>query len=219
VRVKVCGLMREIDVKACIELGVDAVGFVVEYPIPVPWNLTRKRARELMSLVYPFVSRVLVTSGDLKKILELVRFLRPDVLQLHGEEDPTLVRRIVKRLRNEGVRVIKAFSIDVSRQPNVEDLSSKAIELQNCGIDALVVDSKTGKMPGGTGVVLDWKMARTIREKLDIPMILAGGLNPSNVKKAIQIVKPYGVDVLTGVEVSPGIKDYEKIKAFVKACR
>jgi len=219
VRVKVCGLMREIDVKACMESGVDALGFVVEYPVSVPWNLTRERAKKLMSLVYPFVSRVLVTSGDLSKIVELVEFLKPDVLQLHGEEDPSLVRRIVERLREEGVRVIKALSVDVSRQPAVEDLLSKAIELQDCGIDALVLDSKTSKMPAGTGVVLDWKMARTIREKLDIPMILAGGLNPENVKNAIQTVKPYGIDVLTGVEVSPGIKDHEKIKALVNASK
>jgi phosphoribosylanthranilate isomerase len=211
--------MREIDVKACMELGVDAVGFVVEYPLSVPWNLGRERARELMSLVYPFVSRVLVTSGDLRKIVELVEFLKPDVLQLHGEEDSFLVRRIVKRLHEEGVRVIKALSVDVSGRPAVEDLVSKAIELQDCGIDALVLDSKTGKMPGGTGVVLDWEIARTIREKLAIPMILAGGLNPDNVKKAIRIVKPYGIDVLTGVEVSPGIKDYEKIKALLNASK
>jgi phosphoribosylanthranilate isomerase len=140
-------------------------------------------------------------------------------LQLHGEESPELVRSVVKVLRDEGTHVIKALSADVSKQLVVKDLLSKAIDIQNCGVEALVLDSKTNEMPAGTGIPLNWETARTIRENLDIPMILAGGLNPTNVKDAIRIVKPYGVDVLSGVEVSPGIKDHEKIRAFVKACK
>ena len=219
-RVKVCGLTNIRNIKICIDADVDALGFVVEYPVPVPWNISKEKAKYLMSKVPPYTSSVLVTSGKkVEKAVKLTKHAMPDVLQLHGEEAEKEVREIVKALRKERVRVVKVLPIEAHGNLKTSEIIKRAVSFQQCEIDALLLDSKTSEKPAGTGVSLNWEAAREVRSRLSIPMILAGGLNPINVREAVKIVRPYGVDVISGVEVSPCVKDPDKVKAFVKACK
>jgi phosphoribosylanthranilate isomerase len=138
---------------------------------------------------------------------------------LHGEEGEGETEEIAGLVKNDGVKVVKSLSIDIGIPQNADEVIKKALSYQDCGIDALLLDSKTPARPAGTGIPLSWEVAGRVREALSIPLILAGGLSPSNVSEAIKYVRPYGVDVISGVEGSPGSKDPDKVRAFVKACR
>lgn len=222
VRVKICGITSIDDAMLCIGAGVDAIGFVTEYPIPVPWNLSRKRSRELISKIPPFISTTVVTTGSLSDIFKIAKDTAPNIVQLHGEESINDIEKVVETLSINGIKVIKALSIDIDAQKAHFEISNPieaAQSLQETGIDALLLDSRTKTMPAGTGRTISWKLAREIKEKTSIPLILAGGLNQSNVRSAISSVRPYAVDVITGVEIVPGIKDPYKVKAFVNAVK
>lgn len=222
VRVKICGVKSLHDAQLCIQAGADALGFVTEYPIPVPWNLKRDETRALISKLPPFISSTVVTSGSLTRILEIARDTLPDIIQLHGEEKLSDIERVVDELSGYGIRVIKALSIDVeSQRANFEipDPVEAAHSLQESGIHAILLDSKTRSKPAGTGIPLNWRKAREIGEQTSLPVILAGGLTGENVRTAIKAVKPYAVDVITGVEASPGNKDPDKVMAFIEAAK
>lgn len=222
VRVKICGIKNLDDAMLCIDAGADVVGFVTEYPISVPWNIDRKMTREIISALPPFISTTVVTSGSLGRILEIARATVPDVIQLHGEERLTEIEKAVEELADYGIKVVKALSIDVDSQRayfEIQDPVEAAHALQDSGIHAIVLDSRTKSMPAGTGITLSWKVAREIREQISVPVILAGGLDRRNVRDAISAVRPYAVDVITGVEVYPGKKDPDKVRAFIEAAK
>ena len=111
-RVKICGLMNQKDVNLCVQAGVHMVGFVVDYPISVPWNLTMSKARELIHQVPPFVSACVVTGGTVKKVLDLVNETCPNVVQLHYKETLQEVKELAHQLKLRGVKTIKALRID-----------------------------------------------------------------------------------------------------------
>jgi len=222
VLVKICGLTNIDDAMLCIEVGVDAVGFVTEYPIPVPWNLSRKKSKELISKIPPFISTTVVTSGKLSDIIEIATYTNPNIIQLHGEESIIDIEKVVETLSHNGVKVIKAISIDADSRKAHFEISNPieaAKSLQETGIHGLLLDSCTRNMPAGTGITISWELAREINEKTSIPLILAGGLNSNNVRSAIRVVNPYAVDVITGVENVPGRKDPNKVKEFVNAVK
>lgn len=222
VRVKLCGMMSEADVAMAEEAGADAVGFVTEYPVPVPWNLTREEAARLVRAASPFVTTVAVVGGTVDEILDIARKVRPNVLQLHGDESLAEILAIIDGLADTGIRVIKALRIDVDTgQARFEktDPVRAAQVLEGSGIAALIVDSKTASMPAGTGVALDQGVAARVSEAVKIPLILAGGLTAVNVADAVLKVRPYAVDVITGVESEPGVKSGEKMRAFVAAAK
>ena len=215
VRVKICGTTNEEDVDLCVRLGVDALGFVVEYPIPVPWNLKVEQAGKLMERVPPFVSRVCVVGDDYEKVLEIATVLRPDAIQLHGNETLDETKQLIAAIKALKIKVIKAvrFSSETDRVVSeVDDPVKLCTTLQMMGVDAIVLDAATGSMPGGTGRKINWHLAATITKSLSLPVILAGGLNPENLCEAISRVRPYAVDVLSGVELSPGEKDPAKVR-------
>lgn len=222
VRVKLCGMMSEADVAMAEEAGADAVGFVTEYPVPVPWNLTREEAARLVRAASPFVTTVAVVGGTVDEILDIARKVMPNVLQLHGDESLAEILAITGGLADTGIRVIKALRIDVDTgQARFEktDPVRAAQVLEGSGIAALIVDSKTASMPAGTGVALDQGVAARVSEAVKIPLILAGGLTAGNVADAVLKVRPYAVDVITGVEREPGVKSGEKMRAFVAAAK
>jgi phosphoribosylanthranilate isomerase len=220
-RVKICGVTNTEDIHLCAEAGAHALGFVVEYPIDVPWNLDRQAAKELMREVPPFVSKVIVVGDEPHRIIELTDILRPHVVQLHGNEPLAVTQGLVSKLKSEkGVQVIKAlrFFVETGKyfSEQADPLEAARI-LEDAGVDALVLDSVSKTWPGGTGKAVDWQVARKIRQQLRLPIILAGGLNPSNVGRAIAAVRPYGVDVISGVENPVRKKDPDKLIAFFKA--
>ncbi len=218
-RIKVCGMTNEEDIRLCAAAGVHALGFVVEYPIDVPWNLDRRRARELMRTVPPFVSRVIVVGDDPATVVELAEFLKPHAVQLHGSEPLSVTVDLVPALKDLGVQVIKALRISVATgkcSSPCENPLEAARLIAETGVDALVLDSVSDVMPAGTGQSIEWTMARKIRESVPLPIILAGGLHSANVAQALAAVNPYGVDVISGVENPVGKKIPEKVRAFVE---
>ena len=219
VRVKICGTTNEEDVDICVRFGVHALGFVVEYPIPVPWNLRVEEAGSLMERVPPFVSRVCVVGDDYDRVMEIATTLRPDTIQLHGNETLEETKRLIASIRALKIKVIKAvrFSSKTGRVVSeIEDPLKLCDTFQAMGVDAIVLDAATGSMPGGTGRKIDWGLAAKIRKSVSLPVILAGGLNPENVYEAISQVRPYAVDVLSGVEIHKGKKDPAKVRELVR---
>ena len=206
VRVKVCGITREEDLKMVCNMDVDAVGFIVNVPTS-PRNLTLEKAKELIRQVPVFVKSVVVTvPKNIDDVVTVYEVLRPDIIQISGE----LKHSQTLREKMMDVCLIKAVSVKSEESFNEAINESKFF-------DAILLDSYTPGKCGGTGLTHNWKISKQIRDAIHPkPIILAGGLNPENVKEAIQTVKPYAVDVSTGVESSPGIKDPAKVEAFIK---
>ncbi|MCR3921940.1 MAG: phosphoribosylanthranilate isomerase [Firmicutes bacterium] len=220
-RVKICGLMNHYDVTQCVNNGADMVGFVVDYPIDVPWNLTVEVAKELIKQVPAFVETCVVTGGSVEKVLALADVLHPSVIQLHHQETLTDVKEIAHQLQRRGVKTIKALRINESGLCDFEitDPILAALALCQCNLSALLVDTYSETQPGGTGITVDLSSFLKIQKASVIPVILAGGLKANNVVEIITKTKPYAVDVLTGVEECPGTKDPVKLKKFIEHVR
>ena len=200
IKVKICGTTSLKDAFLAVESGADAIGFIF-YKMS-PRNISQKEAKEIILQLPPFIETVGVfvneTSDKINRIAEQCKL---NSIQLHGEESPALCRRVKRK-------VIKAF-----RVKNADSLKSIA----SYDVSGFLLDSYNDGSKGGSGQVFDWNLA--LRVKKQGPVILAGGLNPYNIFTAIQRVRPYGVDVCSGVEKSPGIKDHEKIREFIKSVR
>ncbi|MFP4058623.1 MAG: phosphoribosylanthranilate isomerase [Candidatus Brocadiia bacterium] len=221
-RVKLCGLMSEHDVALAVEAGADALGFVTEYPVPVPWNLERERAAELVAAAPPFATTVAVVGGSVETMVAIARRVRPHVLQLHGDESLEEVQAVCQALAGTGTRAVKALRVDAETGEAmfaVAQPAQAARELASSGIAGLVVDSKTASRPAGTGVAVDWAMAAEVAAAVPLPFILAGGLTPENVAQAVRHVRPYAVDVISSVEREPGVKDGALMRRFVRAAK
>jgi phosphoribosylanthranilate isomerase len=221
-RIKLCGLMNRQDMHMAVEAGADALGFVTEYPISVPWNISRQEAAELAAAAPPFVTTTAVVGGAVEDMVARALLVKPHFLQLHGDETLEEIRSVCEQLAPTGIKVLKALriQIDTGRALFTETDPVKAcLLLAQSGISGLVVDSKTASRPAGTGVTLDWDVIREIATQVDLPLILAGGLNAQNVGRAIEIVQPYAVDVISGVETTSGTKDARLMHEFIKAVK
>ena len=225
VRIKMCGITREEDVAMCARAGADALGFVVEYPQPTPWTLTRERAAELMRAVPPFVNRVAVVGGDAATILEVCAATRPNLVQLHGDEPESVVEEVAAGLAATGVRLIKAVRVPAGDHQTGAESSDRhrsiadvAMRFLKAGADGILLDSKTSDRPAGTGRTFEWSIARHTADAVG-PVMLAGGLTPENVGRAVTEVRPYGVDVITSLEDARHRKVEERVQAFVRAVR
>jgi len=201
IRIKVCGITNERDALWAAGLGVDALGFIfAESPRRVHPEVVKK----IVSLLPPFVSRVGVfVNEDEEKVMKIARTCSLTSLQFHGEEPPSYCEKF------KGWKVIKAFRVKDERILK-EILSYK--------VDAYLLDTYSADKRGGTGKTFNWEIAKKV-SSLGVPVILSGGLNPENVVQAIVKVKPYAVDVNSGVEKEKGEKDYQKLKDFVRKVR
>ena len=218
-RVKICGITSAGDLELCLAAGADALGFVVSYPEPVPWNLTPRRARELVARVPPFTATVAVVGGDARTILEVVEQVGPTVVQLHGDEDRATVAAVRDGLAGTGVKIVKAVRIaaDAGAVAPSGHWLGLAREFVAAGADAILLDSKTAARPAGTGKAFDWRIARAVVAALDAPVLLAGGLTPENVAGAVDDVRPYAVDAISALEDERHRKVPERVRAFVRA--
>jgi phosphoribosylanthranilate isomerase len=222
VRVKICGNTNAEQVAWCVASGADCVGFVVEYPVPVPWNLSREQAVGLLSLVPPMVTRAVVTGGEPEKVLTIARYLLPHLVQLHTDNTLEETTKIARELAPLGIGLIRALRIDVATgkaSGEIPDPVRAALALQDAGVAGILLDARTQNMPAGTGVRIDWEMALGVRRALSAPLILAGGLTPGNVRSAVEQVRPYAVDVISGVEVSRTVKSPELVREFVRQAK
>ena len=206
VRVKICGITRKEDLDAAVEAGADAVGFVVGVASS-PRNLSLNEAERLIRQVPPFVTNVLVTVPRSIDDFVIYHMLNPSVIQIHGEN-----QHAAEAIRRELPNTMLIGAINAHVANNL-DAISKAAKL----FDAVLLDSFAEGQYGGTGMVHDWEMSKQVKQVIQPkPLILAGGLNPENVARAVRTVKPYAVDVSSGVEQQPGIKSHQKIVEFIK---
>ena len=198
-RVKICGFTNAENARDAALAGVDAIGLV--FYDKSPRNVDIQRAREIVSALPPFVNRVgLFVNANPSFIDEVLCEVPLDTLQFHGDE-------VVGDCTQYQMPFIK--SLRVTPKTNVVQLADNFSEAS-----ALLLDSHNPNSYGGTGEVFDWMLARV---NIDLPIILAGGLNSENVSDAISQVNPYAVDASSGVESSPGVKDIDKILAFIRS--
>ncbi|MEM3673364.1 MAG: phosphoribosylanthranilate isomerase [Candidatus Bathyarchaeia archaeon] len=207
VKVKICGITSKEDLEMVCNLGADAVGFVVGIPNS-PRNLPLEKAERLFKCVPIFVKSVLVVAPQsLEALFGIYEKLKPDIIQIHGEFIPETAA-----LREKFPDATLVRSISTKSEEAVQE-AVKAAKF----FDAVLVDSWMAGKLGGTGLTHNWVVSKRIRDAIHPkPLILAGGLNAENVKEAIATVKPYAVDVSTGVEAKLGVKDFVKVEAFIK---
>jgi len=208
VRIKICGITNKEDLQAAAAFGADAVGFVVGVKSS-PRNLQLSEARKLIKLVPLFVNSVVVTINEsLEEIIEMYKHLQPTSIQIHGKK----IQSDLKSLKEEIPNLFLIGSVKAAPFSAIK--KSKDISKN---VDAVLIDSYVKGKNGGTGVVHNWDLSLRIKEVIaPTPLILAGGLKPENVADAIRSVQPYAVDVSSGVEKKPGIKDHKKIFNFIK---
>jgi len=206
-RAKVCGIMSELDLESAVSGGADAIGFIVEI-VGSRHRISAKAAGDLIAKVPLFVKSVAVIApNSVDEAVKLANKTGADLLQIHG----TLgVKDIIALKARVPQKIIAAAPAGPDNIHNIRNLSTAA--------DAVLFDTFKDGQLGGTGATHDWNVSASTAKDLKVPIILAGGLNPSNVAEAIKIVRPYAVDVSSGVETE-GRKDPEKVAAFVKAVR
>lgn len=209
IRVKICGLTQPADVTAVASAGAAYAGFVF-FP-KSPRNISIPDAAVLAATVPVGVAKVaLVVNADNDQLDQLTDVVPLDMLQLHGSETPDRVREIKTRY---GLPVMKAVGV-----ADADDLA--ALEAYGKVADQLLVDAKPpkgGDLPGGNGLSFDWRLIAGRR--WPVPWMLAGGLTPDNVAQAILMTGARQVDVSSGVESAPGVKDAALISEFVKAAK
>ena len=208
-KVKICGNTRKEDVEQAIKSGADAIGFIVGFP-STPRNIDLDKAYQLMKDIPPSIDRVAVTNEDDQYLLyKIAEKLPITAIQLIGEGSysqeireilpDTQLIKVVHAEPGSIIQFVSKFSKDY---------------------DTILLDSKTKDIPGGTGLTHDWLLSRKAVTTIHpTPIILAGGLTPQNVEEAVRIVKPYSVDVSSGVESTPGVKDHSKVETFIKRAK
>lgn len=202
-RIKLCGMTRIGDVRLAGELGADAVGFV--FAPGSPRRVQPEEAKAMRNALAPLVDCVaLFKDNPAEEVREVLRQVRPSLAQFHGDEDDAFCRGF-------GVPYVKAIAMGDARAVDARDLLTRYP-----GAAAFLFDAHATGGDGGTGQRFDWSRLPT---GLGKPFILAGGLTPCNVGEAISATQPWGVDVASGIEVSPGIKDGELMRGFVEAVR
>ena len=202
-RAKICGITRIQDINSVVHAGADAIGLVF-YP-PSPRNVSIEQAQGLLQHIPAYVQVVGLfvnsTADDIQDILKTVPL---DILQFHGDESPEQCQAIAQQV---GRRWYKAIQV----KPDL-DVATEIQRYQTAGASAVLLDAWHPDLKGGTGHSFDWSTF----PQLDIPLILAGGLNPDNIEQAIHTTQAYAVDVSGGVESAKGIKDQQLIERFMQ---
>ena len=200
VKVKICGMTGIEDALLAVTAGADAVGFI--FYKKSPRCVSAKTVKSIIVALPPFIETVGVfVNESVERINRIADFCKLSAVQLHGNESPAFCKKIHPK-------VIKA--VRVQGKESFDGMSSYKVS-------AFLLDAHSEKQQGGTGETFDWRLVS--EGKKYGPIILAGGLDPLNVAHAIQKVKPYAVDVCSGVERKPGEKDPARLKAFLRAAK
>ncbi len=201
-KIKICGITNKEDARWAINLKVDALGFVFAES---PRRVDPEIVEEIVRLLPPFISSVGVfVNEDKDRVKEIAKNCRLTTLQFHGEESPSYCQGFTQK-------IVRAFRIkDKSVLEEITHYQEK--------VDGCLLDTYSPLSQGGTGKTFDWSVAKEIK-KLGLPIILSGGLNAGNIREAITTVRPYAVDVSSGVEKRPGKKDLRKLEDFVRIVR
>ena len=201
-RIKFCGMTRAGDVRLACELGVDAVGFV--FAKGSPRRLSASEALAARQALAPMVDVVaLFRNNSREEVREVMRVLRPSLLQFHGEEDEAFCRSF-------NLPYLKAVAMGGG------EVSAQQLQQAYPHVSAFLLDSHAPGGSGGSGLAFDWSQ---VPAGLHRPFLLAGGIRPDNVFEAISATRPWGVDVSSGIEAGPGLKDGDKMRRFVEEVR
>ena len=202
VHVKICGITEYEDASRAIELGAGALGFIFA---PSPRRISSQKARDIIRALPPFVKTVGVfVNAEAATIREHINYCGLDLVQLHGQESPEFCRELMP------------YAIKAVRIKN--DSNLQMCTAYQASVRALLLDTYAKDKAGGTGKAFDWQLAIKIKEA-GLPVILSGGLGPSNIVAAISTVRPYAVDVNSGVEERPGKKSYMLMKELMEKVR
>lgn len=206
-RLKVCGLTRQEDVEACIDCGVDALGFV--FYKPSKRCLTPEQAASLVHHLPAFVSSVaLFVEPDVHTVQQVMSVMRPTLLQFHGDETPDFCRQF-------NMPYLKAVRVGAPGLNTSQELIDYCMQFDDAA--GWLFDSYTPAY-GGSGHGFDRQLIVPLAQHENArPILISGGMTVDNVAQSIDLLTPWGVDVSSGVETSPGVKSFEKIKAFVHA--
>ncbi len=200
--VKICGIMNRREAECAIDAGADALGFIF-YP-KSPRFLDLEKASRLLRNLPKGILKVGVFVDEPDEFLEhYLEQLPLDYVQLHGHESPKYCSEV-------SAKVIKGLRIR-----NQNDI----VNVGDYRVSFYLLDAFSEEEFGGTGKTFDWKIALEAKKVLSSPIILSGGLNPKNIAEAVKAVSPYGVDVSSGVETSPGVKDHMKVREFLNNAR
>ena len=201
-KVKICGITEIEDALGAVKCGADALGFIFASS---PRRISMKQARRIIDAIPPFIKTVGVfVNQEAAAIRAHINYCGLDLVQLHGDEPPQFCRALMPR-------AVKAFRIrDASSLPMCAGYQAS--------VRALLLDAYAKDKAGGTGQTFDWQLAVQIKQT-GIPVILSGGLGPSNIEAAIRVVKPYAVDVNSGVEKHPGKKGYDLMQRLMDKIR
>lgn len=204
IKVKICGITNADDALAAVAAGADALGFV--FHTSSPRCVTAEVVRRIIALLPPFVVPVGVfVNEDMKVVRDLMDACGVALAQLHGDESAAYCEQL-------GRPMLKAIRLrDMGSFLSLAEYKGRA------GVRGFVIDAYSESAYGGTGQTTDWSLAAEAAKTASI--LLAGGLTPENVGEAIIKVRPYGVDVSSGVEGAPGKKDHAKVKAFIQAVK
>lgn len=202
IKVKICGITNFEDAQTAVLAGCDMLGFV--FYEKSPRYIRPDRAGDIISGLPGEVEKVALFVNEQKKtVIDILNQIKEiDILQFHGDETPDYCNAFNKR-------IIKA--IRVKNKDSIKQMASY-------NVNFFLLDAFKKDVYGGTGENFEWKLAKDAKA-YNVPIILSGGLNPENVKEAIELVEPYAVDVSSGVEISPGRKDPELIKRFIQVVK
>ncbi len=204
IKIKICGITNIEDAATAVELGADALGFI--FYSGSKRFVDPAAARDIILKLPPFITSVGVfVNQDLDEIKRILDITGVNTVQLHGDESPEFCGSVTASVP---AKVIKAI--------RVKD-SLDAGSLAQYPVQAILLDTYSDAEYGGTGKSFDWGILKDI--DIEQKVILSGGLSPDNVAQAVEAVKPYAVDVNSGVEAGPGKKDHEKLKKFIEAIR
>ena len=220
--IKICGNTRLEDCQRAAELGADAVGFIFSHGKRL---ITAEHARSITSQLPASLETIGVfTQTDASTIVATAEAAGISGVQLHSTFDPALALATRARFpkaegRTRVVQVVHWFT-DIAAAEQIEGFRAQCTAIAASGLaDALLVDSRTAHASGGTGIPFDWQAAAPALRGLELPVIVAGGLRPENVGAAIRALHPDGIDVSSGIETSPGVKDYAKMQALITTAR
>jgi phosphoribosylanthranilate isomerase len=215
-RIKICGITRPQDAIAAAEAGADAIGLV--FYSPVKRNVSIETARAILDVLPPFVTPVgLFVDASNDRIREIAGELNLRTIQLHGHESGKQIAEL------QQFAVLKAIRVERDQfQSTLSVWIGEVMAHKLANLRGLTLETAGTKQAGGTGVANDWETVRQSQKNRKFsrvlpPIIAAGGLTPENVAKVVRDIRPYAVDVSSGVESAPGEKSTEKIKAFVQA--
>lgn len=214
--IKICGNTSLADARLAVDAGADAVGFVFA---PSPRHVTVSEVAAIVRHLPATVEKIGVfVDAGFEDIYTTVRSCGLTGVQLHFDAAAGLPAKIRERLGSR-LRILRVVHFEAGAAGRISEQIAE--HARNPHVDGVLVDSRTAKAVGGTGVAFDWAAARktVFRDGGDLKLIAAGGLSPANVAKAIATLKPWGVDVVSGVEAEPGRKDAEKVRAFVAKAR